>query len=219
MGKLIDSVIHDMREIWHQFYDENVLNPDPKVRLDEQLRTLYGRGEINRDRFLQLRFQLYSGLVSKTDLYVIHQAAVRRMEAQGKSIPQKSNPELERSLDRLYADRVWVEETRDQLKESIQALRNDVDWIKEQAEAARQDAGAAMPDETTARSFLQVWQKLLSVSQSLEHDLQSMERDVTNLDTLEKEIRAAITRIKLLRSQEQLAELNQRVRSDILTPG
>ncbi len=219
MGKIVNSVIQDMWEVWQQFYDENFLNPDPLARLDEQLRTIYGRGEINKDRFLQLRSQLHQGRISKTDLYVIHQAAIRRMEAQGNYIPHKSNPELERSLDRLYADRVWVEETRDQMKEYIQALYNDTNWIKEQAESARQDAGKAMPDETTARSYLQVWQKLLSLSQSIENELQAMERDLMNLDLLEKEINAAITRIKLLRSREQLAELNQRVHSDILSPG
>ncbi len=203
---------------WRQFYDETFLNPDPKARLEEQLRTLYGRGEINKERFLKLRRRLDEGLISKADLYVIHQEAIRRMEAQGIHIPGKGDPELERALDRLYADRVWAEETRDQLKENIQALRNDVNWIREQAEFARQDAGAAMPDETTARSFLQVWQKLLSLSQSMDHDLQAMERDVTNLDILEKEIKATIARMKLLHSREQLAELSQRVRDDLLNP-
>ncbi len=218
MGKMVDSVIHAMWEEWRQFYDENFLNPDPEARLEEQLRTFYGRGEINKDRFLQLRFQLHRGLVSKSDLYVIHQDAIRFMEAQGKYIPRKGNPRLARGLDRLYADLVWVEETRDQLKESIQALRNDVNWIKEQAEVARQDASAALPDETTARAFLQVWQKLLSLSQALDNNLQVMERDVMDLDTLEIEIKAAITRIKLLCSREQMAELSQRVRGDLLSP-
>jgi hypothetical protein len=47
MGKVLEPVIHAMGEEWRQFYDETFLNPDPVARLEEQLRTLYGRGEIN----------------------------------------------------------------------------------------------------------------------------------------------------------------------------
>ncbi len=211
MGGVVDSALHAMQEELRQFYEETFLNPDPQAKLEEQLRTLYGRGEINQQRYQQLRIQLRHGMVSKTDLYVIHQEAARRMES------DKGSPELEHSLDRLYADRVWVEEARQQLNENTQALRKDVDWIRQQAEAARRDAGAAMPDEAAARSFLEVWQKLLSLSQGLERDLQAMERDMLNLDTLEKEIKAAIIRIKVLCSRERLAKLNQRVRGDLLS--
>jgi hypothetical protein len=68
MGKNADSVIHEMGEELREFFNENFLDPDPKARLEEQLRTLYGRGEINKDLFLELRVRLHQGLVSKTDL-------------------------------------------------------------------------------------------------------------------------------------------------------
>jgi prefoldin subunit 5 len=218
MRTTVDSVIHAMCQEWRKFYDDNILEPDPEVRLEEKLRILYGRGEINKERFHQLRFRIHGGLISEKDLNLLHQQSIRLMEARGKYIPQ-GNPELERALDRLYADRVRVEESTDQLKAGLEAMRKEVDWIKEQAEDARQNASAALPDETTARAFLQVWQSLLSLSQTLDNDLQAMEQDVVNLNALENEIKAAITKLKFFRSREQLAGLNQQVLSDLLTPG
>jgi ABC-type nitrate/sulfonate/bicarbonate transport system substrate-binding protein len=157
-------------------------------------------------------------LVSETDLSEIHQQAIRLMEARGNYLP-RGDPELEHSLDCLYADRVWVEETTDQFKASIHALRGEVDWIKQQAEDAHQQASAALPDETTARTFLEVWLILLSLSEALVNDLQAMERNLASLIALESEFNAAITRIKLSRSREQLAGVSQRVLDDLLTPG
>jgi predicted Zn-dependent protease len=218
MRTTVDSVIRTMWQEWGKFYEGHILDADPEARLDEHLRILYGRGEIDKERFLQLRLRLHGGLVSETDLSVVHQQAIRLMEARGNYLPQ-GNPELERALDRLYADRVRVEEASDQLKASMEALRNEVDWIKAQAEGARQDASSALPDETTARAFLQVWQSLLSLSQALDHDLQATEHNLANLKALESEIKAAITKIKLFRSREQLAGLNQQVLGDLLTPG
>jgi predicted nucleic acid-binding Zn-ribbon protein len=210
--------MHAMWSEWRKVYNDNFLNRDPEARLEERLRILYGRGEISKERFHQLRFRLHGGLVSETDLSVIHQQAIRLMEARGNYLPQ-GDPELEHNLDCLYADRVRVEETTDQFKASIHALRGEVDWIKQQAEDAHQQASAALPDENAARAFLEVWQKLWSLSETLDNDLQAMERNLASLIALENEIKAAITRIKLSRSQQQLAGVNQRVLDDLLTPG
>ncbi|MCL4562327.1 MAG: hypothetical protein M1281_17160 [Chloroflexi bacterium] len=219
MGQRLNKLAHTVQVEWDQFYKENFLDQDPKERLEEQLRVLYGRGEIDQATFNQLRFRVHWGMVSQTDLTVIHQQAVRRLEAQGKYIPRRSNPELERSLDRLYADRILLEEMRHVWAETIQALRDEVSWIKEQAESARQDAGAALPNEAAARAFLEVWQKLLALSQTLDGHLQAMEQDLLSLNTLEIEIKSAITKIKLLQSREQIADVHQRIRHDLLTPG
>jgi hypothetical protein len=216
MSKLIISAIQAMKNEWRQHNDNNFLMQDPEAKMEEQIRTLYGRGEINKDRYLQLRFRLHNGLVSESDLNAIHQEAINLKEARGNYILQGS-PELEHILNRLYADKVWVEETHDQLEESIQAMRRDIDWIKEQAEDARRSASTAMPDEITARALLQVWQELLSLTQTLDNDLQAMEHELLDLAALDHEIKAAIIKLKLFHSQEQIAGLSQRVRADLLT--
>jgi hypothetical protein len=218
MRSTLSSAVRAMRSEWRKVYNENFLNRDPEARLEERLRILYGRGEISKERFHQLRFRLHAGLVSETDLSEIHQQAIRLMEARGNYLP-RGDPELEHSLDCLYADRVRVEETTDQFKASIHALRGEVDWIKQQAEDAHQQASAALPDETTARTFLEVWLILLSLSEALVNDLQAMERNLASLIALESEFNTAITRIKLSRSREQLAGVSQRVLDDLLTPG
>ena len=220
MGQILKNISHVVRGQWHEFYRNNILEQDSQERLEEELRTLYGRGEITRDRFIQLRFQLHWGRVSHTDFYVIHQQARRLAEAQGRYIPHWSNPELERELDRLYADRVLVEETYQRFEENIQNLRKEVHWIKEEAESARQNAEKILPfNEEGARASLEIWQKLLSLSNTLDSYIQTMQEDMAGLNTLEVEIKAAITRIKLLHSREQMVEMDQRIRRDMLAQG
>jgi peptidoglycan hydrolase CwlO-like protein len=218
MGKIINSVVEVVQEEWREFYDDNFQNPDPHTKLEERLRILYGRGEITREHYLQLRSKVTRGLVSKTDLEVIHHKAILRMQAEGKTTIRRGDKELEHSLDRLYADKVWLEDARDPLKENLEALRNLVNWFAEQAEAARQDAKTAMPNEAAVRVFLEVWQKLLALSQSLEEDLKAMESDLNNLDSFENEINAAISRATTTVYREQLANLSQRIHADILSP-
>jgi hypothetical protein len=218
MSKLVVKVSQIMRRKWHLLYNEHFTHPDPEERLEEQIRALYGRGEITKDRFIQLRFRLHNGLVSETDLAMVHQEAIRLKEIKGNYL-WRGNPELEQSLDRLYADKVWVEETHDQLKKSVLALQSDIQWVKGEAEASRMKAGAALPDEAAAREMLLEWQKLLSLSQNLESDLQALQHDLMDLDNLEDEIKVAIIELKLYRSREQIAGIGQHIRSDLLTIG
>jgi hypothetical protein len=46
-----------------------------------------------------------------------------------------------------------------------------------------------------------------------------MEQDLLGLNTLEVEIKATITKTKLLQSRQQMDDLSQRVRHDLMTGG
>jgi hypothetical protein len=219
MGKIINSMIDVVRDEWHDFFNDKSTQTSPDARMEEKLKILYGRGEITKEHFHQLRYRLYRGVLSNLELSSIHQEAVRKQESDRNYIRWKGDPDLDRLLDKMFADQVTVAETRDLLKASLQQQKDNVAWIKEQAESVRQDAQAAMPDETRARAFLQVWQKLLSLAQTLDNDLQVMERDLLKLDSLENEIKAAIIRLQLYLSRERLADLSQRIHTDLVTPG
>ncbi len=219
MGRILRDLVHGVQVEWRQFYRENFLMVDPQERLEDQLRVLYGKGEINADDYQNLRFRLHRGRVGETELYVTHMQAIQLKEAQGRYAPRHLDPALERWMDRLYADRVLLADMHREFEEEIHELHSEINWIKEQAESCRQDAARVLPDEGAARAFLEVWQKLLTLSQTLETQIQAMEQDLLDLNTHEVEIRATITKVKLLQSRQQLDELSQRIRHDLLTGG
>ncbi len=219
MGRLLNELARTMRVEWRQFYQENLLMEDPIERLEERLRVLYGKGEISAEYYRQLRFRLHRGLIGQTELYVAHMQAIQLREAQGRYTPRYLDPALERWLDRLYADRVLLEDMRRDFDEETQALRSEIGWIKDQAETFRQDAEKALPDDEAARAYLEVWQKLSTLAQSLDTQLQAMEQDLLGLNTLEVEIKSTITKVKLLQARDRLQDLSQRIRHDLLTGG
>ena len=219
MGRIIRNVVQILRVEWRRFCQDYSLVEDPQERLEDQLRILYGRGEISAESYRQLRFQLRRGLIGRSDLYVAHMEAIQRKEALGRYTPRHLDPALEHWLDRLYADRVLLADMRSEFEEEIKELRGEVGWIKQQAASTRQDAAKVLPDEGASRSFLEAWQKLLTLSQTLETQISSMEQDLLSLNTFDAEIKAAITKVSLLQSRQLMEALGQHVRHDLLTGG
>jgi len=219
MGRVIREVLQIIQSELHQLFHVNLLMEDPIERLEDQLRVLYGRGEISAESYRQLRFRLHRGLIDQADLHVAHMEATQRNEAQGRYAPRHLDLSLERWLDRLHADRVLLEDMRGEFEAKIKELRGEVVWIKEQAEAIRQDAARVLPDEGASRSLLEAWQKLLTLSQTLETQIRSMEQDLLSLNTFDVEIKATITKIAIVQSRQQMEHLSQHVRHDLITGG
>jgi hypothetical protein len=192
---------------------------DPQERLEDQLRVLFGRDDISPDDYQQLRFRLHRGLIGQTELYVAHMQAIQLKEAQGRYAPRHLDPALARWLDRLYTNRVLLEDMYREFEEEIQEQHSEIGGIREQAESCRQDDARVLPDESAARTFLEVWQKLFTLSRTPETQIQAMEQDLLGLNTLEVEIKATITKAKLLQSRQQMDDLSQRVRHDLMTGG
>lgn len=206
-------------EEWKRFLEENFRLQDPKIRLENQLRLMYGRGEITQETFHQLRFRLNWGRLGQGDLGLIHREALRRMEALGRLPVERYSPEILQSLDRLYLDRVLLEEARNEIQDRQKALEQEITWIKEQAASARQNAQDSLPDEDGARLYLEIWQHLTELSSTLDQRLLVLVQQYHGLQAQEAELNASISQLKLLGSQEQLTGLRYHIRQDFLPPG
>jgi hypothetical protein len=146
---------------------------------------------------------------------MVHQASANRLRAEGQPEAASFDPQVARSLDRLYLDRGLVAEAGFQTQRCLALLEAESRRLQAQIEAAHRDAQAALPDEAAARTHLATWQRLTRAS--LEIDVRHTavldeQRRISEMDT---ELRAAIASLKLLDAQEILTSAHLRVRQDV----
>ncbi len=219
MFQFFRELFYAFWEEWKRLLEVSFRMQDPKIRLENQLRLMYGRGEITRETFHQLRFRLNWGRLGQGDLGMIHRDALRRLEASGRPPEERYNPEILQSLDRLYLDRVLLEEARFEIMDRQNAMEQEIDWLKEQAEEARQSAQNALPDENSARLYLEIWQHLKELSKTMDQRMLVFMQQLQGLQAQGAEINASISQLKLLGSQEKLTGIRYQIRRDFLPPG
>jgi hypothetical protein len=207
--------------IWKElqaYFEDTLSLQEPKTRMRNQLRSLYGRGDITKERFLEQRSRLEWGQIGLGDIANLQQEALYRMRSRGEAAGAHI-PEIERGLGHLYVDRGLLEELRAEITQRHKSLALEAGWIHEQVESARQSAQSALPDDAAARAYLEIWHRLRELSGSLDKRLRVLEGDLRYLNMLEAELRASISELKLLDSQAGLSELGLRLHQDLLTQG
>ena len=204
---------------WRRLFEANLLMQNPETRLVYQLRAMVGRGEIDQERYRQLRSRLQRGQIWQGDINLIHQQAVRRLALQGKYPARPVNRETTQALDRLYVDRVMAEEKLSELEENQKAYSDKIEWAKEQAETARKEAQANLPDEAAARASLEIWEDLVELSLNLNERSQLIEQEKRSLNACITRLSTAITQLKLLETHEELANLTLRIHQDLTSQG
>jgi hypothetical protein len=214
LREMINTILGGREDLLDTGYHRN----DPKNALENLLRIMYGRGEISREVYRQLRLRLHWNQIGKGDLILLHEGYLRKLAAQGR-ILEVENREARRLLDRLYLDRVLMEEAVENVANRQKALAAELDWLHQQAESARNSAQSALPDESLARIYLEVWQDLQALASELMERQQALEQQHHRIEAQSAELKAAITKLKLIQSQERLAELNLRIRQDLLPQG
>jgi hypothetical protein len=217
MFRLLRNAWQNLKRSWQQFYEHNPGWQNPETRLVYQLRAMYGRGEIDQQRYKQLRLRLRRGQIWQSDINLIRQQAEQRMEAQGKMPLRYRNKETSRALDRLYVDHVMAEEKLSELEDNLKGLSDKIKWVQEQAETARKEAQASLPDEAVARASLEIWQDLVELSNNLNLRAQNIVQDKQDLKACSVQLSAAITQLKLLETQEELAKLTFHIQQDLLS--
>ncbi len=201
---------------WGQFFEDTLIYQDPQVKMGNQLRSMYGRGELSSERFLALHVKLDRNQIGQGDITLIQRESDRNQRLQGKTSGRAHDPQVARSLDRLYVDRGLLEEARAEIEASLQSLATESQWVHEQIGQARREAQAALPDEDKARGFLEARLRLMDLASVYEKRLKVLEGHLGRIQSLEVDLRSAITTLKLLDAQEQTVSLNLAIHHDLI---
>lgn len=215
IGQMINLIVEE----WQQFYEDNLRWQDPKEKLHNQLRVMFGRGEIPVERFLDLSARLERNQIGQGDITVARWQAERLQQTRGRPGSTHRDPEIRRELNRLYADRGLVEEARQEIAAGLSAVDQELAWIQAQVDSTWQSAQSALPDEHLARAYLDARQHLLELSAALQARSLALRRERDRLEVVEAELRASITTLKLLDSRQSLAQLKLSVKQDLLPQG
>jgi hypothetical protein len=197
IGEVIAAIFYE----WQQLLEDIFSWEDPKTASQNQLRRMYGQGVISAERFLDLLTRLERDQIGLGDIQMVHQASTNRLRAEGQPEVASFDPQVARSLDRLYLDRGLVAEAGFQIQRSLASLEAESYRLQAQIDAAHPDAQTALPDEAAARTHLATWQRLTHAA--LEIDVRRAavfdeQRRIAEMDT---ELRAAIANLKLLDAQ------------------
>jgi hypothetical protein len=211
------ALFHAIGEEMRRFSEEYLSFEDPLRRAENQLRILYGRGAISKERYFELRNKLYRGVILRGDLINLQREAELVLESRGELFPRRHDPQISRGLERLYVDRTLLEEAQAESEHLLKTLASQVEWLQEQAEAVRQEAGEALPDESEARAYLEIWHDLEERADKLDERRRATRERIQRLKALQSEVSASITELHLLDAQQNLAEVRIRVDQDFVS--
>ena len=189
-----------------RFYEET-LSMSPTQRLWKRMRIMYGRGEIRREMYFQLRSKLERGQYIEGELDHIHRQAVARLAAQGRPIVLPRDPKLARNLEHVYMSRALLDEVRFDMMRALKAVEGGRNWMEEQAQDIHGQAQNALPDEGTARNYLEIRQDLIDHEQLLNRRMHSLQQDLRRVEVLEAQLRLYEAELLMIELREYLARV------------
>ena len=176
---------------------------------------MYARGDIDAAAYHRLLEMARSNELTWDDL--------RELSARGASSPpsspspQQRDADIVRSLNKLYAHRAAIQESRQESEAILARLEADARRLREQAETAQRQAEASADrDEASARAYLAVRQDALERADVLDERISALRQDLARLTELETELAAKEAELKALESRSKLADLEASIREDLL---
>lgn len=178
---------------------------------------MYARGDIDSAAYHRLLEMARSGELTWDDLRELSARGAATATAPESITPKERDADIVRSLNKLYAHRSTIEQSRKENEAILARLEADAERLREQAETARQKADAiAGQDEDSARAYLAVRQDALERVSVLDERISSLRQDLARLADLESELATKEAELKALESRSKLADLESSIREDLL---
>jgi hypothetical protein len=210
--RLVDEVLEESRSE-RDSYDRQ---RDPRADIEQEVKILYARGDINASTYHRLMEMAESGQLGWDDLARVRSEGTAEVRLEPKAPQRERDAEVVGSLNRLYTHRTRLEGARAETEQVLQKLEVDVSRLQEQANAAEEKAQLALPDDQKARAYLEVKQEAAGRIHTLEERIASLRENLRRIDTLRDELATRDAELKALESGEQLAELEASIREDLL---
>lgn len=212
LGNLIDDTLYE-----HSRYPER---PEPRRdsrrEIEQEVRLLYARGEIDSGTYHRLIDMAQSEQLSRSDLDRIAKTP-GAAGVQGQRTPRKRDAEIVNSLNQLYTHRKQLENARQETESVLQTLEREADRLAEQAKTAESKAQQAIDNEDAARAYLDARQKALERVDAVRERIHGLRQNLGRIESLEADLSTREAELKALESGEQLAELEASIRQGLLS--
>lgn len=212
----VKELINDLLAEINRQYHDNISLRDPFHRLDDELKMMFGRGEISQEKYAQIKSKLYQGQIGRGDLQLLHRDALQKPSGASYSAQFPLDPEIQKSLNRLYLDRARLEDGRMEAEKLLDSLDAGLKQVRDRAEHAREKARSTLPDEHAARVYLEAHQIYLERAHILEERLYSLRDSLRRIEVLRNQLEAYEAELMILGSEQQLVGLETSIRESLL---
>lgn len=211
---LIDEVVYETRQ-QRRYADETLREPAGRGRdIEQEVKMMYARGEVPAGTYHRLLEMARSGDLEWTDLTRAREEADTGGTAARR--PRDRSAEIVRELNKLYGHRQRLEAAEAETQEVLARLQGEAERRQEQIGKAEAQAQAALPDEETARSYLEVGHEARERLEALQERIADLKHNLRRIRRLREELETREAELKALESGEQLAELEADIREDLL---
>lgn len=212
LGNLIDDRLSEHS----RYMGRPEYRPDSRTEIEQEVRLLYARGEIDSGTYHRLIDMAQSGQISWDDLNRIEKTA-GGTGVQELRTPRKRDAEIVSSLNQLYGHRKQLENARQETQSVLQTLEKEADRLAEQAKTAESKAQQAIDNEDAARAYLDTRQKALERVDAVQERINGLRQNLGRIESLEADLSTREAELKALESGEQLAELEASIRQGLLS--
>jgi prefoldin subunit 5 len=212
LGNLIDDTLYERsRDV-----DRGEYGRDSRTEVEQDVKLMYARGEIDSGTYHRLIDMAQSGLLNWEDLRQIGKTSQVAIIQEGRA-PRKRDPDIVNGLNQLYSRRKQLENARQDTEEVLASLEKEAARLAEQAKTAETEAKKAIDNEEVARAYLDTRQKALDRAASVQERIDGLRQNLRRIENLEADLSTREAELKALESGEQLAELEASIRQELLS--
>lgn len=202
----VQDIFEEMRTAWAIYLKDNFSRlRNPAQSLGDELKIMLGRGEISTEQYQQLKWKLFRGSLGRGDLELLRRQARNRLLIQDGEVTPPQDPSIAAGLDRLYIRIASLQDAKRQAEIALKKLEVDFERVKDLAHSAEEMARKTLPDETEARSLLEIRQNMLERLQVLDDRKHSLSQGIRRLEVLQGELYAYEAELKVLEAQAGIA--------------
>ena len=212
LGNLIDDTLNERS----RYIERGERRRDPQAEVEQEVKLMYARGEIDSGAYYRLQDMAQSGQLSWSDLNRIEKNT-RAADVREKRAPRKRDAEIVSSLNQLYTHRKQLESARQDTENVLNTLEQEVERLGEQAKTAQDKAQQAIDNEAAARAYLDTRQKALERLNAVQERIDGLRQNLHRIENLEADLSTREAELKALESGEQLAELEASIRREMLS--
>jgi predicted ribosome quality control (RQC) complex YloA/Tae2 family protein len=178
MYRIFDRVVDEALDDRYRRREYYERPRDPRTDIEQEVKLMYARGEINSNSYHRLLEMAQSGQLGWDDLARVRSEKAPQVQSTPPTPQRERHPQMVRSLNRLYAHRSRLDEARAETEQTLERLEADVDRLRRQAKTADEKAQLTLPDEEKAREYLQVKQEVLDRIRTLEERITSLRQSL-----------------------------------------
>lgn len=212
LGNLIDDTLNERSH----YIERGERRRDPQAEIEQEVKLMYARGEIDSGTYYRLQDMAQSGQLSWSDLNQVERSAGITGTGE-KRAPRKRDAEIVSSLNQLYTHRKQLESARQDTENVLNTLEQEVERLGGQAKTAQDKAQQAIDNEAAARAYLDTRQKALERLDAVQERIDGLRQNLRRIENLEADLSTREAELKALESGEQLAELEASIRREMLS--